>query len=178
MIEIFEPAERLLASVGFSVLRSSVKNRGVLIFEDDTVVGFLFSYPDVTALAANWEEDSEAVVSSHQLGLRRAGQKAWNTYVVLLAADSASLAELAKLSAIEENLTGTRKIARASVKDVSDVEAALLPLLPLQSAPKLDAVDMPAEIRQRATELAPRAIDAFISGVEESVVLQVIEEAQ
>ena len=85
-------------------------------------------------------------------------------------------AELAALAAIEEDLTGTRKIARSGIKDVSDMEAALLPLLPLQSAPKLDAVDMVYEIRQRSTELSPRAVDAFVSGVEESVVLQVIEE--
>ena len=114
----------------------------------------------------------------HQLALRRAGPKAWNTYVVLLAKEDATESQLAALSAIEEDLTGTRKIARASIKDTSDLNAAMLPLLPLQSAPILDAVDMVMEIRQRATELPARAIEAFVSGADESVVLQVIEEAQ
>ena len=175
-MDTFEATEGLLTRTGFSTLRSAVRAREVLIFEDDSVIGFVFSYPDAQSLIAGWEKDSEMAVSAHQLALRRAGLKAWNTYVVLLASEGASYAEMAGLAAIEEDLTGTRKIARSDVRDISDVEAALLPLLPLQSAPKLDAVDMVFEIRQRATELSPRAVDAFVSGVEESVVLQVIEE--
>lgn len=176
-MEIFNSTQELLNRIGFTAVRSSVKGSEVLIFEDDSVIGFVFSYPNVQSLIAGWESDSEAAVSAHQLALRRAGQKAWNTYVVLLASGEATYAEMAALAAIEENLTGTRKIARSDMRDISDVEAALLPLLPLQSAPKLDAVDMVLEIRQRATELPPRAVEAFVSGIEESVVLQVIEEA-
>ncbi|RYE44002.1 MAG: hypothetical protein EOP24_25920 [Hyphomicrobiales bacterium] len=175
-MEIFDATQRLLTRMGFTALRASVRGREVLIFEDDSVIGFVFSYLNAQSLIADWGNDSEAAVSAHQFALRRAGQKAWNTYVVLLASGDASYAEMAAISAIEEDLTGTRKIARADIKDISDVEAALLPLLPLQSAPKLDAVDMVLEIRQRATELPPRAVEAFLSGVEESVVLQVIEE--
>ncbi|MGX5652536.1 hypothetical protein ACWKW4_19950 [Hydrogenophaga borbori] len=175
-MEIFETSEGLLGRMGFTAVMTTVKGREVLVFEDDSVIGFVFSYPNVRSLIASWSSDSEAAVSAHQLALRRAGQKAWNTYMVLLASGEASYADLAALAAIEEDLTGTRKIARSDVKDISDVEAALLPLLPLQSAPKLDAVDMVYEIRQRATELSPRAVDAFVSGIDESVVLQVIEE--
>lgn len=175
-MKIFEASEGLLDRMGFTAVMATVKGREVLVFEDDSVIGFVFSYPNAHSLIASWRGDTEATVSAHQLALRRAGQKAWNTYMVLLANGEASHAELAALAAIEEDLTGTRKIARSDVKDISDVEAALLPLLPLQSAPKLDAVDMVFEIRQRSTELSPRAVDAFVSGVEESVVLQVIEE--
>ncbi len=175
-MDTFDATEELLTRMGFTALRSSVRGREVLIFEDDSVIGFVFSYPNAQSLIAGWGNDSEAAVSAHQLALRRAGQKAWNTYVVLLASGEASYADMAALSAIEEDLTGTRKIARSDIKDISDVEAALLPLLPLQSAPKLDAVDMVFEIRQRATELPPRAVEAFVSGIEASVVLQVIEE--
>lgn len=176
-MEMFDSTEALLTQTGFTAARSTAKGREVLMFEDDTVLGFVFSYDDAQSLIGRWQEDSEAAVTSHQLALRRAGPKAWNTYVVFLASGEATHSQLAALSAIEEDLTGTRKIARAEIKDASDVKAALLPLLPLQSAPKLDAVDMIMEIRQRATELPPRAIEAFVSGVDESVVLQVIEEA-
>jgi hypothetical protein len=175
-MEIFDATERLLTRMGFTALRSSAKGRDILIFENDSVIGFVFSYPNAQSLIADWVNDSEAAVSANQFALRRAGQKAWNTYVVLLASGQSSYAEIAALAAIEEDLTGTRKIARSDIRDISDVEAALLSLLPLQSAPKLDAVDMVSEIRQRATELPPRAIEAFISGAEVSVVLQVIEE--
>jgi hypothetical protein len=176
-MEIFDATERLLNRMGFTALRSSAKGKDILIFENDSVIGFVFSYPNAQTLIADWGNDSEAAVSANQFALRRAGQKAWNTYVVLLAGEQSSYTEIAALAAIEEDLTGTRKIARSAIRDISDVEAALLPLLPLQSAPKLDAVDMVSEIRQRATELPPRAIEAFISGAEVSVVLQVIEEA-
>jgi len=108
--------------------------------------------------------------------LRRAGQKAWNAYCVFLAAGDNVYANLAALAAIEEDLAGTRKIARSNVRSVADLRAALLPLLPLQTAPKLEAVDMEVEIRQRTTELQPRAIAAFLSKADESVVIQVLEE--
>lgn len=176
-MKILDATDGLLTRMGFTALRSAVKGRDVLIFEDDSVIGFIFFYPDAPSLIADWAHDSEAAVSAHQLALRRAGQKAWNTYVVLLASGEASHSDMAALRAIEEDLTGTRKIARSDLKDMSDVEAALLPLLPLHSAPKLDAVDMVLEIRQRSTELPPRAVEAFVSGIEESIVLQVIEEA-
>ena len=176
-MEIFDETEKLLTRMGFTVLESSAKGREFLIFENDSVIGFVFSYPNAQSLIARWADDSEAAVSANQFALRRAGQKAWNTYVVLLASGDISHAEIASLAAIEEDLTGTRKIARSDINGISDMEAALLPLLPLQSAPKLDAVDMVLEIRQRATELPPRAIEAFVSSTEVSVVLQVIEEA-
>lgn len=175
-MEIFDATEGLLTRMGFTALRSSVKGREFLIFENDSVIGFVFTYPNAQSLIAGWGSDSEAAISANQFALRRAGQKAWNTYVVLLASGGPSYADMAALAAIEEDLTGTRKIARSDIRDNSDVEAALLPLLPLQSAPKLDAVDMVSEIRQRATELTPRAVDAFLSGTDVSVVLQVIEE--
>jgi hypothetical protein len=80
------------------------------------------------------------------------------------------------LGAIEEDLTGTRKIAQAGVNEVAELRLALLPLLPFQSAPRLEAVDIAAEIRQRATELPARAVDAFLSSADASVVMQVLEE--
>jgi hypothetical protein len=51
-------------------------------------------------------------------------------------------------------------------------------LMPLQSAPVLDAVDSKEEIRQRTTELAPRIVEAFLSAADTHVVLQLLEEEQ
>jgi hypothetical protein len=53
---------------------------------------------------------------------------------------------------------------------------ALLPLLPVQSAPILDAVDSKSEIRQRATEISPKLLDAFLSEADEQIVLQILEQ--
>jgi hypothetical protein len=123
-----------------------------------------------------WPRDTDGATTNYQFGLRRAGQKAWNTYVVLLASSEADYGASVGLSAIEEDLAGTRKIARAGIADIADLREALLPLLPLQSAPVLEPVDVLAEIRQRATELPARAVDAFLSTADDAVVIQILEE--
>jgi hypothetical protein len=175
MSDILSIATETLIGVGFSVERISINGRDALTFEDATVLGFLLVFSSPSELITRWNDDSRRAISDHQLGLRLAGQKAWNTYMVLLAAGQASFQEGVALSAIEEDLTGTRKIARAGIHDGADLQGALLALLPLQAAPKLEAVDIPSEIRQRATEL-PHAVEAFLSNAEESVVLQALEQ--
>jgi hypothetical protein len=176
MIDLLAAGIEMLQSAGFAAERSSINNREALIFENSTVLGFLFGYNNPPELLGAWVGDAKRAVADHQLGLRRAGQKAWNTYIVLLSAESADHRQSVALAEIEEDLTGTRKIARSGIRDSSDLRAALLPLLPLQSAPKLEAVDIADEIRQRTTQLPSRAVDAFLSNAEESLVLQVLEQ--
>lgn len=175
-MDVVVSSEQVLGEVGFATRQVQIRDRQVLLFEDGTVLGFLFAYPNPAELIGGWEKDTEAAVSSQQLGLRRGGQKAWNTYVVLLASNAADFSESIRIGAIEEDLVGTRKIAFAGIKDLSDVRAALLPLMPVQSAPKLEAADIVGEIRQRTTRLPRRAVDAFLSDADEAVVMQVLEE--
>jgi hypothetical protein len=59
---------------------------------------------------------ADGAVAAYQLGLRRAGQKAWNAYVVLLATNETDYAQSIGLGAIEEDLAGTRKIALGSLQ--------------------------------------------------------------
>jgi len=177
VIDIIEASAEILGENGFATARSASGDTQFLTFENGTILGFLFAYDDPARLAASWENDADRAVATHQLGLRRAGQKAWNAYTVLLARQEASFAQSTVLGTIEESLVGTRKIARAGITDMSELRAALLPLLPLQAAPKLDAVDMVEEIRLRTTELPPRALEAFFSGADETAIMQVLEEA-
>ncbi len=176
MIDILTTSAGLLKDAGFSVQSISVAGRSALVFEDTTVLGFLFTYDTPSQMIEFWARDADGVVANHQFGLRRAGQKAWNAYLVLLASSAADYRDSAGLNAIEEDLAGTRKIARANIADIADVRAALLPLLPLQSAPMLEPVDVMSEIRQRATELPARAVAAFLSTADDTVVMQVLEE--
>jgi len=176
MIEILTSSVNILTGAGFDTMPISINGREALAFEDAMVLGFLFTYQEPNDLIEAWNRDSSRAITDNQFGLRRAGQKAWNAYCVFLATGNSTYVNLAALAAIEENLEGTRKIARSDIGSLADLRAALLPLLPLQSAPKLDAVNIEEEIRQRATELQPRAIDAFLSNAEESVVIQVLEE--
>ena len=66
-----------------------------------------------------------------------------------------------------EYFLGLPKISRANVLDSADLRAALLPLLPLQTVARLEAVDIREEIRHRSSELAQRSVDAFLSSAEE-----------
>jgi hypothetical protein len=176
MIDILSSSAHLLSEAGFSVQPVSVGGRAALVFEDATVLGFLLVYDTPSKLIELWARDADIAVASYQFGLRRAGQKAWNTYLVLLASSAPDYARSIRLSAIEEDLTGTRKLARANIADIADLRAALLPLLPLQSAPMLEPVDIGSEIRQRATELTSRAVDAFLSMANDAIVMQILEE--
>jgi hypothetical protein len=107
--------------------------------------------------------------------LRRADRKAWNTYLVLVSERTGNYGENIMLGAIEEDLVGTRKIARAGITNAEDVQAALLPLLAIQGAPRLDPVDMPAEIRLRTSELPGMLVDAFLSGASNATLTQLLE---
>lgn len=150
--------------------------RGALVFENDIVIGFVLAYDSVATLVSEWRAASDALIRSQTELLGAAGQKAWNTYLVLLAGGEAGFGEALALGQIEEDLEGMRKIARAGVKGLTPAREALLPLLPFHSAPVLDPVDMPAEIRQRAGELAPEIVRAFLSHADQSVVLQIVED--
>jgi hypothetical protein len=176
MIDILKASAALLSEVGFSTSHVAIGERPALAFEDSTVLGFLFAYESPSLLIGSWIKEADRAVAVHRFALRRASNKAWNAYVVLLTDREADYGQSVALGAIEEDLVGTRKIARAGIVDVADLRIALLPLLPFQSAPRLEAVDIIAEIRQRTTELPDRTVNAFLSSADESVVIQVLEE--
>lgn len=176
MIDILQSSNDLLNDAGYLAQRLRIGQREALIFEGDTVQGFLFVYDSSVSLMKSWSVDSDVAIATYQFGLRKSGSKAWNTYLVLLTPESSDYVSASLLSAIEEDLRGTRKVAKGGIQNLADLHAALLPLLPLQNAPRLEAVDMQEEIRQRATELPPRAVEAFLSDAKEAVVIKVLEE--
>jgi hypothetical protein len=182
MNDILESTREVLTGADFTVrqLPSTVDGpkaiRGALAFENDTVIGFVLAYDTVAALVSDWRAASDALIRTQAELLGVAGLKAWNTYLVLLAGDEAGFGEALALGQIEENLEGTRKIARAGVNGLATAREALLPLLPFRAAPVLDPVDMPAEIRERAGELNPEVVRAFLSRADQSIVLQIVED--
>lgn len=174
----FSDAREALEAARFSVSDLVVEPVRCLAFESETILGFVFVYSGADELLARWRTESDHTLRHHQLNLRRAGPKAWNTYTVFLASGSVEYGQVVAMSSIEEDLRGTRKIARGGIRSREDVEVALLSLMPLKSAPRLEAVDMPAEIRQRTTELPQIAVDAFFSDVNEATVAQALEESE
>ena len=178
MSDLITDSAEILVSAGYSVKRISASKREALAFENSVCLGFVFAYDTADQLIREWTDDSKAALARHGLALRRAAEKAWNVYLVLIAGGEKSEELQASLAELEEDLIGTRKIARDGLASNADVRSALLALLPLQSAPKLEAVDMPSEIRLRASDVDSRGIDAFLSPADESVVLQLLEELQ
>ena len=86
------------------------------------------------------------------------------------------LTKYAVESVIESLNEAIKIIEIAEVEEhVEDVKAALLPLLPIQNAPQLEAVDITSEIRERAQDLPTAALDAFFDDRPEEDVLPLLE---
>lgn len=182
MNQTIEAAREVLADAGFVVreLPSADEpvdaSRGALAFEDDTVIGFVLAYDTPAALLRQWRAGSDALIVGQTGLLGAAGQKAWNAYLVLLATEEGGFGEALALGQVEEDLEGMRKIARAGVAGPTAARAALLPLLPFRAAPVLEPVDMQTEIRDRASEVDPEIVRAFLSRADPQLVLQILED--
>lgn len=175
MISTTVEVEGQLVNAGYAVGSMKTTIGNVTTFENDTILGFVIYYQTVDELLQKWQTEGDIVLQSAQFSLRRAGTKAWNTYLVYLADAQGEYGQQIRLGSIEEDLVGTRKIARSGLSESLDYRSALLPLLPLQNAPQLEAVDMPSEIRLRTTELPPELLDTFLSGASETTLFLMLE---
>lgn len=167
--------QSILAEAGYAVGNMDGPDGPIILFESPSILGFCLCFPDPEVLIAGWSAASGRALQAAQFALRRAEAKAWNAYFVFLADAPGDYGQNITLGAIEEDLVGTRKIARAGIATTEDCRAALLPLLPVQNAPRLEAVDMPSEIRLRTSELPPELVDAFLAGAGEAMLTQILE---
>ena len=177
MKSLLEEAKEILSDNQFSIGENSELPL-LLTFEGPSVLGFLIEFDSTETLIETWQEKLQEAQSRYQLALRSSGEKAWNAYAIMLTQDNATSDQKVVLQSIEENLTGTRKIVRAEINGKQELIQALLPLLPIQSHPKLPPIDIVDEIRKRTTELPEDALDALFSNASDVIALQVIEEAQ
>ena len=175
MTDLLHLAQDTLARAGYTVESANFGDRPALVFEDDTYLGFVVAYPDASALLDARHHDEREFLARYTPDLRAARDKAWNTYFVWLARDEPSLDEAAELDLLEEDLAGARKIAAAGLQTADDVDAALVNLYRLQTPPRLDRVDIPAEIAARTPELDPHAIEAFLSDAPPEQVVSVLQ---
>ena len=172
----------VLAEAGFSTRLIEISaGDGVAIletlaFEDATILGFVVVYDAPAQLLASWKADRDRITLRQRDALRAARQKAWNAYLVLISRGVADFGDSLALGQIEEDLEAMRKITKAGVIGAVGARAALLPLLPFRAAPSLDPIDMRLEIEARSTELDADVVAAFLSGAEEGVVMQLLED--
>ena len=153
MSDIIEWTEDHLTYADYDVRRDNVNGQTVLSFENDAVFGFVLSFNSAHDMLTNWGSRAEGILARNTLVIRRAEVKAWSVYLVLLASGSPGSGEQYAVSDIEENLVGTRKIARANVTSFDRCREAILPLLPLPKAPGLEPIDFEAELKKRSTSI-------------------------
>src|SRR3546814_18043317 len=105
----------MLREAGYSAEPVRIGSRDALVFESDTVLGFVCVYDSSAELMESWSKDSDQAISTYQFGLRRSGTKAWNTYLVLLTPESADYAKAVSLGAIEEDRSEERRVGKECV---------------------------------------------------------------
>ena len=149
----------------------------VICFEDSTVLGFAHIFASCDNLLENWQRVQQLTLSAHGLSLRSAASKAWNVYSIFLAPDDPGVNN-PKLEALEEDFTFTRKIARGSVQTISDVELALLPILPLRNLPSAKSADYLQRVKANLRDLPQVGVSAFLSDVEAEDIVAIFSETK
>jgi hypothetical protein len=143
-------------------------------FENDLSFGFLFCYPTTESLLQGWKNHNNQILSRYQFQLRSDGEKSWNAYSIFFWFVDSDNEKKMLLTRIEEDLSGTRKIARAVAAESDGIRSGLLPLLNIQNPPILGPVDMVEEIRARASDLPVRAVDAFLENAPNGEILRLM----
>lgn len=137
-------ARSVLEIAGFRVALIP-DTRPSLYFEDKSVLGVLFVTDTVGEILSDWRSLQDQFIRRNSSHLMLDPLKAWNLYSIFLTPDVASASELSKLSLVEEDFRSTRKIVRAGVIGMPDVETSLGALIPLRRILSL----APDDIKQR-----------------------------
>jgi hypothetical protein len=155
MTPLIDLAELVLTRAGYSCWRSEGSAIPSLGFEDSSLLGFVFAFPDAKAIIEGWRRSEQIMIAKHAIEFRRAGEKAWNVYCAFLTRADANRAECRQLRVIEEDLEQTRKLTGTSQIDEAAVSQALLPILPISSKPQLGSFDADARLARRLDTLVP-----------------------
>jgi len=172
--DVLQIASEFLSKSGYDVVFEAAPGIRCVGFENDVLFGFLIVFESVELLLEQWSNVSEEIYSRYQFQIRSSRDKAWNAYSILLAEGQANEQQRRLFSEIEEDLVGTRKIARGVSPDEVDIRNALLPVLRLQKAPQLEPVDMAAEIRVRAADIPGSALEAFLDAAPDDEVIRLM----
>lgn len=140
-------------------------------FEDAYAIVALFVYETWQDLNGAWPDAQACLVDLISKTLTRAEPKAWEGYLVLLTAALPDTTAYGRRSEIRYDTSRVRKLVAtgAELRTISDVERALLPLLPV-SSPTTTTVEqsvlqlLPSLLAgQKIEEGATRAVvDAFL----------------
>ncbi len=134
--EIRGAATTCLLGADFTAVQEITLDDGEVLrcFEDSVSIIGLIDFPTWTALENRWLDAQGALVRLLSERLNRNDPKAWEGYLLLFTLDDPPNA--AALDAIRRDTTRLRKIVTtgAELVEVSDVDRALLPVLPLDAS--------------------------------------------
>jgi hypothetical protein len=171
---ILDEARRVLEKQGYAL---SLNSQDMLQFEDETLMGFICEAP-LKSILEFWSSRQDEFLKSKASLLRRSALKSWNVYSVFLSSDVASDAERSQLVRIEEDFRVTRKIVQTGITTPSDVLRALYAFIPIQNVVSLDTANSIQTLRERLSELPPRALEALLDDQSsEDALLQTFLEA-
>lgn len=162
MIDVLSTMQGVLREAGFTTRLTSIDRSPIVCFEDDTLMGFGCVFEDPGGLLTRWKATEMSLLTRHAASLRIAGEKAWNVYCVFLCGSIADSIQNRQVRWIEEDLERTRKIAGCGLASREDLVRVLLPLLPLQYQPVLQAEDVTQRLQRRIRTIAPRASEVVL----------------
>jgi hypothetical protein len=128
-VTILHQCDAVMRQGGY-LTRLSSGEMTLLAFEDEVVMGFIAEFVSVDEIISRWENIQHSFLAAQGKVLSQAPRKSWNIYSVFLTLDTTNPLQ-DRLTLIEEDLRGTRKIARVCQGDQAGIERALLPLLPM-----------------------------------------------
>ncbi len=136
-----------------------------LVFEDESLLGFVSVKDTVSAILDVWASEQDAFLKGNATQLRKEPRKAWNVYSVFLTEADCEAAQMSRVLDAEEDFRGTRKIVRCGLKTESDIQRALYPLLPIENVVALSSEDAMARVRGRL-DLSEAIVAALAGNVE------------
>lgn len=167
-------SELVRAALQGAGYRCAATQDGDVVFEDDTLLGFVSVQASARDILGTWRAKQDAFLRSFATPLRKDAGKAWNVYSVFLAGNACAPDEAAALLQVEEDFVGTRKLARSGIETEDDVSEALYPLLPIENSVSLAEGD--ALVRVKARLDFPPEITAALSGAAEVSLEEIADE--
>lgn len=161
-MDILTQTEILLRDAQYNTWAWVAPDSTVICFENAALMGFVQVFDTADTLLSTWQASQQIVLSRHAASLRAAGAKAWNVYSIFLTPDQ-DACQARAIERIEEDFSFTRKIARASITTVEDIEKAMLPLLSLRSKPLLGVSNFEMRLRTRLKDIPSDAVTAFLN---------------
>jgi hypothetical protein len=176
MSDVYRQADAVLRRAGYSTASATTELGDLVRFEDDAVLGFLRVFPTAQDLVTRWRSAERADLAESASRLRAAPIKAWNVYSVFLALAPASPEDAREIDRIEEDFTSTRKIARAGIAALPDIERALLPILPLATLTSFSVSDYESRLRTRLGFLAQDALETLLGDADPKEIARILLE--